>query len=205
RQQRRVIGGVLDAGQAPAIGDLDVRACLAQAALDIDGKGLAEIGEHDRIADDAQTPGRTVGALAVLQRLRAEIGLPDAEHDLWCIDDVAAHWTITRVRGLLLLGGDRPDAYARATGQREQHQRHGGRLHGSSPSLKSLSAFVRPILRRSASLIAQESNQIAAWSTFSDGQSVENMMRSAPISSMAHTRLGVSEFPQVVRWKLRWK
>ena len=40
-----------------------------------------------------------------------------------------------------------------------------------------------------ASLIEQASNQIAAWSTFSNGQSVENMMRSEPISSMASIRV----------------
>ena len=46
-------------------------------------------------------------------------------------------------------------------------------------------ALARPIFTRSASLIVASSNQIAAWSMFSNGQSVENMMRSEPISSMA--------------------
>jgi len=38
--------------------------------------------------------------------------------------------------------------------------------------LNSLIAFVRPILTRSASLIGAASNHMAAWSTFSNGQSV---------------------------------
>jgi hypothetical protein len=60
-------------------------------------------------------------------------------------------------------------------------------------------------LRRSSSLIGQASNQSAAWSMFSNGQSVENMMRSAPTSSIAPIRLWVRKLPEVVSQKLSWK
>src|SRR4051812_30895478 len=66
-------------------------------------------------------------------------------------------------------------------------------------SLNSRSAFARPIFRRSSSLIGHASNQIAAWSTFSNGQSVENMMRSEPTSSMASISVCVRKLPEVVR------
>jgi hypothetical protein len=59
--------------------------------------------------------------------------------------------------------------------------------------------LVRPIFSRSASLIAAASNHAAAWSMFSNGQSVENMMRSAPISSMASISVCVRKLPEVVR------
>ncbi len=59
-------------------------------------------------------------------------------------------------------------------------------------------ALVRPIFIRSASLIATVSNQPAAWSTFSNGQSVENRMRSAPISRMASISDWMRKLPEVV-------
>ena len=56
-----------------------------------------------------------------------------------------------------------------------------------------------PILSLSASLMLAASNQSAAWSTFSNGQSVENRMRSAPISRMASINDCVRKLPEVVR------
>ena len=61
-------------------------------------------------------------------------------------------------------------------------------VHHTS-SLNRSTALVRPILRRSASLMLVASNHSQAWSTFSKGQSVENKMRSAPISSIASIRV----------------
>ena len=40
---------------------------------------------------------------------------------------------------------------------------------------------------------------------FSNGQSVENMMRSAPITIMALSSACVWKLPDVVMWKLAWK
>ena len=72
-------------------------------------------------------------------------------------------------------------------------------------SRKSAAALVRPIFSRSASLIGAASNQRAAWSMFSNGQSVENMMRSAPSSSMASISVCVRKLPEVVSQKFSWK
>ena len=72
-------------------------------------------------------------------------------------------------------------------------------------SLNRRIALLRPILMRSFSLMLAASNQMAAWSMFSNGQSVENMMRSDPISSMASIRVWVRKLPDVVRWKLALK
>jgi hypothetical protein len=55
-----------------------------------------------------------------------------------------------------------------------------------------------PTACESFSLIGQASNHTAAWSIFSNGQSVENMMRSAPISSMVLSSAGVWKLPDVV-------
>jgi hypothetical protein len=55
----------------------------------------------------------------------------------------------------------------------------------SQGNLNNRTALVRPILIRSESLILAASSQSAAWSMFSNGQSIEKRMRSVPISSMA--------------------
>src|SRR5580693_2359303 len=65
-------------------------------------------------------------------------------------------------------------------------------------SLKSPAALVRPILSRSASEIAAPSNQSAAWSMFSNGQSVENRIRSEPTSRIASISDWVRKLPDVV-------
>ena len=74
---------------------------------------------------------------------------------------------------------------------------------GYSPN--NFTALSRPIFFRSASLIEQASNQIAAWSTFSNGQSVENRMRSEPTSKMASISVWVRKLPDVVSQKFSWK
>jgi hypothetical protein len=45
------------------------------------------------------------------------------------------------------------------------------------------------------------SNQSATWPMFSNGQSVEKRIRSAPSSSIASIRLCVRKLPEVVMWK----
>src|SRR5262249_12467911 len=61
----------------------------------------------------------------------------------------------------------------------------------ASDSLNSVRALVRPILRRSASLVGAGANQSAGWLTFSNGQSIENSTRSAPSSIMAASSVWV--------------
>src|SRR5205814_10614287 len=92
------------------------------------------------------------------------------------------------VRGLR----PRPTPRARVRGQSRNYL----------DSLNNRSALLRPIFVRSASLIEQSSNQIAAWSTFSNGQSVENMMGSAPTSRMQSISAGVRKLPEGVREKV---
>ena len=70
-------------------------------------------------------------------------------------------------------------APAEKSGERVRHREI------QSSSDKSLIAFSRPILARSAALICAPSNQFAASSTASNGQSIENSTWSAPSSAMA--------------------
>ncbi|SVD79555.1 uncharacterized protein METZ01_LOCUS432409 [marine metagenome] len=64
--------------------------------------------------------------------------------------------------------------------------------------MNSRAELSRPIFRRSSSLMVHTSNQSAAWSMFSNGQSAENKIRSAPISRMASISVWVRKFPAVV-------
>ena len=73
------------------------------------------------------------------------------------------------------------------------------------PSLKQLQRVVAADLDAVALADRAASNHCAAWSIFSNGQSVENMMRSAPTTSMASISAGVWKLPDVVTWKLAQK